>query len=454
MLSELAIAACLAMGPSQCTTCGPSGGGMEYSGGGAWNAGGGPGNPYDAVAMGGGGGGDQLYPFDSPEPWLHGWFQEIPAYGGYHTFRPHNYKHVISQMEVAGRWGISPVMPYSHQWYHPFRQRAGMHPDFGHQQANSELNQSGALTVQAGSASVSAQPASLAFTQPQPEVQPVGAFQRGYTGTPIPGISTPYYQVPAAPATSAPSQEYLERLEQLQKQLEQQTFQMQVMQEQLRNQPPPLSSLQPWQLPNYTQFPEYQQPQASQGYQQPGYQGQSYQQQGYQDVPQPPTGGLAVQPAVGSGGYVPAGVYGGNLAPGLGSPYGAGGYQPSVMPNGMIPQGAPLMMPAPATSMLPHGNGYYSAEGLAPYANPTVGYPQGSPQGAAHANYSVPTAQPTLAAPHGSSPSWASPNIGALPQGSVPQAFNPAAVNPTQQSVPSAQAGTSTGFRPFGRFLR
>lgn len=132
MLSELALAVSLALSPAQCATCGPGGGygggasygssygggggGMEFSpgmGAGSWSAGYGNGmNPYDSVNQGGGGGGDQLYPIDSTEPWLHGWFQEIPAYGGYHTFRPHNYKHVLAQMEVGGRWGMSPMMPY------------------------------------------------------------------------------------------------------------------------------------------------------------------------------------------------------------------------------------------------------------------------------------------------------------------------------------------------------
>ena len=99
---------------------------MEFSPGmasGSWNAGGGGMYPtYDAVTSGGGGGNDQMYPFDSPEPWLHGYFQEMPAYAGNATFRPHNYKHVLAQMQQASSWGINPAMAYSHQWYHPYRQ--------------------------------------------------------------------------------------------------------------------------------------------------------------------------------------------------------------------------------------------------------------------------------------------------------------------------------------------
>lgn len=61
--------------------------------------------------------GDPFYPYDGPEPWLRGQWQEIPAYGGYHFFRPYNYKHVLSQSQVAGGWGMNPVMPYSQSFF-------------------------------------------------------------------------------------------------------------------------------------------------------------------------------------------------------------------------------------------------------------------------------------------------------------------------------------------------
>lgn len=59
--------------------------------------------------------GEARYPFDAPEPWLHGYFQETPAYGGYHVFRPYNYKHVFVQSQIAAGWGAPSTMPYSHQ---------------------------------------------------------------------------------------------------------------------------------------------------------------------------------------------------------------------------------------------------------------------------------------------------------------------------------------------------
>ena len=60
---------------------------------------------------------DQLYPYDTSLPWMHGYFQEIPAYGGFHFFRPYNYRHVLSQTQAAGGWGMPPTMAYSHTYW-------------------------------------------------------------------------------------------------------------------------------------------------------------------------------------------------------------------------------------------------------------------------------------------------------------------------------------------------
>ncbi|MEX0715605.1 MAG: hypothetical protein WD066_03420 [Planctomycetaceae bacterium] len=83
---------------------------------------------YGPGPVGGFGGGyaEELYPFDAPHAWQHGYFQEIPAYGGYHAFRPYNYKHVLSQSQAAGGWGMSPTMPYSQQYWHRYQDQAAM----------------------------------------------------------------------------------------------------------------------------------------------------------------------------------------------------------------------------------------------------------------------------------------------------------------------------------------
>jgi hypothetical protein len=61
------------------------------------------------------------YPYDAADPWTHGYFQEIPAYGGFHVFRPYNYKHVLIQSQLAADWGLSPTAPYSQQFWRAYR---------------------------------------------------------------------------------------------------------------------------------------------------------------------------------------------------------------------------------------------------------------------------------------------------------------------------------------------
>lgn len=269
MLSGWLLALTVAASPGQCGPggCGPMmGGGMEFSPGmasGSFVAGqGGFSNPYDSVSSGGGGGGDQLYPFDSPEPWLHGYFQKLPAYGGYASFRPHNYKHVLAQMEVARRWGMSPVMAYSHQWYHRYRQRSGMHPNFG-MGGSASLEQPSFRHVAQYKASpasprqqYAAPPTSQREQMSPLQQQQAAAYQRGYTDTAIPGISAPFYQRAVSQRGPAPAEtvsaEYLQRMDQLQKQLEEQTFQMQLMHQQMQSQDK--SQLHAWQQPNHQQF--------------------------------------------------------------------------------------------------------------------------------------------------------------------------------------------------------
>ena len=242
MLSSWLVALSVAVSPGQCATCGPvdggmMGGGMAFSPGmtsGSWSAGmGGFGNPYDAVSMGGGGGGDQLYPFDSPEPWLWGHFQEIPAYGGYASFRPHNYKHVLAQMDVAGRWGISPTMAYSHQWYHRYRQRGGMHPNFGTPYAASGEPDFGDIASVDGS---SPSDRDFGSSGDGDSLIQTAAMERGYSGTPIPGISVPSYQFASVPeGRSALGDEYQSRIAQMQQHLDKQNYEMQVLRQQLQN---------------------------------------------------------------------------------------------------------------------------------------------------------------------------------------------------------------------------
>jgi len=67
------------------------------------------------------GDGVQLYPYDQQDPWLHGYFQRYPAYGGFASFRPYNYRHVFSQTQIATGWGSTHGMPYSQQFWNKYR---------------------------------------------------------------------------------------------------------------------------------------------------------------------------------------------------------------------------------------------------------------------------------------------------------------------------------------------
>lgn len=101
-------------------------------GGGAYGGGpyGGPmgGGTQGALPSGAYPGNEPLFPYDSQLPWMHGYFQEMPSYGGYTYYRPYNYKHVMPQAQTAGGWGLSPTMPYSQQFWHRYKQQAAMGP--------------------------------------------------------------------------------------------------------------------------------------------------------------------------------------------------------------------------------------------------------------------------------------------------------------------------------------
>ncbi len=78
-----------------------------------------PGVQYSSSIAAGEGG--QMFPWDQQDPWLHGQYQRVPAYGGFASFRPYNYRHVLSQTQIAGVWGHSHGMPYSQQFWNKYR---------------------------------------------------------------------------------------------------------------------------------------------------------------------------------------------------------------------------------------------------------------------------------------------------------------------------------------------
>jgi hypothetical protein len=69
---------------------------------------------------------EQRYAFDSQMAWVHGYHQEIPAYGGHSVYRPYNYTDILSQSQTAAGWGERPAMPYSQQFWHKYHDQATM----------------------------------------------------------------------------------------------------------------------------------------------------------------------------------------------------------------------------------------------------------------------------------------------------------------------------------------
>jgi hypothetical protein len=118
----------------ECTTCPApaANSGMEYSARMQHPAG-----PYGEFGMGHEphiGFSEELYPYDRQDPWLHGYYQEIPAYGGFNAFRPYNYKHLLAQSQAAGGWGMPATMPYSQQFWHRYQKQAAMQ-EYSHYRA-------------------------------------------------------------------------------------------------------------------------------------------------------------------------------------------------------------------------------------------------------------------------------------------------------------------------------
>lgn len=121
--------------------------------------------------------GDQLYPYDQQDPWLHGYFQVMPAYGGYGHFLPYNYKHVLSQSQTAGGWRMSPTMPYSQQFWHRYQAHAALRkmppasrpPQYGNQPYPPQINRG----------------------LPSPLPTPTGAYRQPYVAPPtVPRLPT------------------------------------------------------------------------------------------------------------------------------------------------------------------------------------------------------------------------------------------------------------------------
>ncbi|HET6422502.1 MAG TPA: hypothetical protein VFG20_02390 [Planctomycetaceae bacterium] len=132
---------------------------------------------------------EQRYPFDSQQNWVHGYFQEIPAYGGHVFFRPYNYKDVMSQSQTSAGWGMSPTMPYSQQFWHRYHDQATM----------LKLSRSNGGQVPVPT------PTQPAF--PQPQLQP-SVLPAGYANPSPAMMAPPIYYAPTNQLNFTPAPQY------------------------------------------------------------------------------------------------------------------------------------------------------------------------------------------------------------------------------------------------------
>jgi len=164
---------------------------------------------------------EPLFSYDDLERWKHGYLQIMPYYGGYHSFRPYNYKQVISQSQTAAGWGLSPTMPYSQQFWHHYEQQADLGaPVLSEHPAPAVEPDYGVVLQPRAGRTVAAPPT---FDAPQfvaPQVS--GPQFQTPSATPPAGVSPATFQQPQfsapqfrapAPAKSRPSQlqQYLQQ---------------------------------------------------------------------------------------------------------------------------------------------------------------------------------------------------------------------------------------------------
>lgn len=127
----------------------------------------------------GAGYGGQLYPYDRQDPWLHGHFQRMPAYGGFRSFRPYNYRHVLAQTQIATSvWGAPHGMPYSQQFWNRYRTDY-LNGNVHSQASNAPLTSSVNPVNYEVPASGRKVPATATARRPKAEARPIHVYPAG-----------------------------------------------------------------------------------------------------------------------------------------------------------------------------------------------------------------------------------------------------------------------------------
>ncbi len=133
---------------------------------------------------------EPLFPYDDQDVWKHGYMQVMPYYGGYHSFRPYNYKQVFSQSQTAAGWGMPSTMPYSQQFWNRYQHQV-------------DLSQGGGIGTMPTPAPVPVEtphPNDIwAPVQQTPTYAPIGYQQQVYGGQQGVPYGVPAQQTPIQP---------------------------------------------------------------------------------------------------------------------------------------------------------------------------------------------------------------------------------------------------------------
>lgn len=147
---------------------------------------------------------EQRYPFDNQQNWTHGYFQEIPAYGGHTFYRPYNYKDILSQSQTAAGWGASPVLPYSQQFWHRYNDQATMLKLSQNETTPGETSTLHAYGMLRPASSTSQQPNAYLPSTAVPADHWGGPMPAAYPGTPAYSTAPAYAPQSAYHSGSAP----------------------------------------------------------------------------------------------------------------------------------------------------------------------------------------------------------------------------------------------------------
>ena len=139
---------------------------------------------------------EPLYYYDDQDRWKHGYIKIMPYYHGFHSFRPYNYHHVFGQSTTAQGFGMSPVMPYSQQFWHKYEHMADL------SQGNHEPVYPGTEPIEENShypKPIQDADGPSAFIPRQQQISPTAQYQPVQYQNPAPQMRGPALPAPHRP---------------------------------------------------------------------------------------------------------------------------------------------------------------------------------------------------------------------------------------------------------------